>query len=289
MGRTLFLPTSLKIVASVGAAFVLWGLVLAYTSSPAHAATTYIVDRTDDPDLSTTPTAGACTATANDCSLRGAITAANANAGDDTIDLLGVSGTVNLTGVLPDLSTNIKIEGPGADKLTVRRDSGGDYRIFHTTSVVFISGLTISNGKTADTGGGIFSDEGSLTVTDSTVSGNSAGFIGGGIANNIGGTLTITDSTVSGNSVTSAGSLGGGVSSDHGPLTLTGSTVRGNTADDGGGGIFSFTNLSGQTTTITNSTISGNTTTKRGGGGVYNSRGLTVIEHSTITNNTAPD
>jgi len=62
--------------------------------------------------------------------------------------LLGVSGTVNLTGALPDLSTNIKIEGPGADKLTVRRDSGGDYRIFHTTSgsVVSISGITMSNG-----------------------------------------------------------------------------------------------------------------------------------------------
>jgi hypothetical protein len=40
MGRTLFLPTSLKIVAAVGAAFVLWGLVLALTSSPARAEAT---------------------------------------------------------------------------------------------------------------------------------------------------------------------------------------------------------------------------------------------------------
>ena len=44
------------------------------------------------------------------------------------------------------------------------------------------------------------------------------------------------------------------------------------------------------TTTITNSTISGNGVTGDGAvGGVYNSSGLTVIEHSTITNNTAPD
>jgi hypothetical protein len=39
MGRTLFLPTSLKIVAAVGAAFVLWGLLLAYSAGPAYAAT----------------------------------------------------------------------------------------------------------------------------------------------------------------------------------------------------------------------------------------------------------
>jgi hypothetical protein len=86
MPRTAIHP--LKILATVGAAFVLWGLVLALTSSPAQAATTYTVDRTDDPDLTTTPTAGACTAAANDCSLRGAISAANANAGDDTIDFI---------------------------------------------------------------------------------------------------------------------------------------------------------------------------------------------------------
>src|ERR687893_165198 len=34
MGRTLFLPTSFKIVAALGAAFVLWGLVLAALCAP---------------------------------------------------------------------------------------------------------------------------------------------------------------------------------------------------------------------------------------------------------------
>ena len=167
---------------------------------------TVMVDRTDDPDLSTTPSAGACTLAANDCSLRGAIEAANANADDDKIYLLGVSGTVNLTKALPDLESNTEIEGPGADQLTVRRDeTTGDYRIFTVTSgsVVSISGITISGGSAtgispSNRGGGIFNPSGAtLTISGSTISENSAKD-GGGIFNN--GTLTVSGSTISGNS-----------------------------------------------------------------------------------------
>ena len=48
----------------------------------AHAQATFVVDRTDDD-----ATATACTAAPNDCSLRGAIIAANALAGSDAITL----------------------------------------------------------------------------------------------------------------------------------------------------------------------------------------------------------
>src|SRR5215203_3746228 len=80
-------------------------------------------------------------------------------------------------------------------------------------------------------------------------------------------------------------------------LKLTGSTITDNSTDgDGGGGIFSNTDIPDTdptndpdtTTTITNSTISGNSSTLPGGG-VLNNDGLTVIENSTITNNTAPN
>ena len=54
-------------------------IALVLTAKPAHAATTFTVDRSDDPDFVTTPTADDCTVAANDCSLRGAITAANSN------------------------------------------------------------------------------------------------------------------------------------------------------------------------------------------------------------------
>jgi predicted outer membrane repeat protein len=62
--------------------------------------------------------------------------------------------------------------------------------------------------------------------------------------------------------------------------------VSGNSANRGGG-IYSSTAVSVGRTTITNSTISGNSATG-GGGGVYNADGLSVIEYSTITDNTAP-
>jgi hypothetical protein len=52
------------------------------TARAAHASTTFTVDRTDDPDPAT---AKACTEAPSDCSLRGAIVAANAVAGEDDI------------------------------------------------------------------------------------------------------------------------------------------------------------------------------------------------------------
>ncbi len=51
----------------------------------------------------------------------------------------------------------------------------------------------------ANTGGGIFNINGTLTVTSSTLSGNSATNSGGGIYN-VAARLTVTNSTLSGNS-----------------------------------------------------------------------------------------
>ncbi len=235
-------------------------VMMVVLASPAQAAIITVNSTADVAD----PADGECT-------LREAITAANtdtasgtatgecaAGSGDDGINI-GLTGTVNLTGALPDLSTNLVIAGPGADEFTVRRDTGGDYRIFLVSSgtQVSISGMTISGGNV------------------------SSGIGGGGILIN-GGTLTITSSTISGNSA----DQGGGIFNQGGTLTITSSTISGNSANIGGG-VFSNTDLSGPKTTITNSTISGNTATSRGGG-FFNFDGLSVIEHSTITNNTAP-
>lgn len=68
------------------------------------------------------------------------------------------------------------------------------------------------------------------------------------------------------------------------------STISGNTAESGG--IYSSTHhydFTSSKTTITNPTISGNAATSSNGhgGGVYNIFGLTEIENSTITDNTA--
>src|SRR5262249_26849396 len=68
-------------------------------------------------------------------SLRWAITQANTMPGDDLINFqAGLSGTIQLAGALPNLSSNIDLQGPGASRLTVRRHTGGDYGIFTVAS-----------------------------------------------------------------------------------------------------------------------------------------------------------
>jgi FG-GAP-like repeat/FG-GAP repeat len=139
-----------------------------------------------------------------------------------------------------------------------------------------------------------FLDGGTVTITNSVVRNNSAGQgsgppspfpcgYGGGISNY--GPMSITNSTISGNT---AGLHGGGIDHSHGTLTMSNSTVSANSAtginggqpEGWGGGI-----ANGYMMTITNSTISGNSSTFSGGGvghGIF-----TKITHSTISGNTA--
>src|SRR6516225_5178402 len=96
----------------------------------------------------------------------------------------------------------------------------------------------------------------------------------GNIAN--GGMLTLTNSTVSGNSI---GARGGGISNG-GPATVIGCTISGNSATSEGGGI-----SNGGSLIISNSTISGNHA-RFDGGGIFNWPSGTVnIMSSTITTN----
>ena len=83
-------------------------------------------------------------------------------------------------------------------------------------------------------GAGGSTSSGKLTVADSTVSGNTASYVGGGIVNH--GTLIVDDSTVSDN----ASYGGGGIDSEFATLTVTNSTLAGNTAAQDGGGIYIY-------------------------------------------------
>src|SRR5262249_50268281 len=116
-----------------------------------------------------------------DGSLRAAISAAEANPGADVIQFASrVHGTITLTTGELAIRSDLTIDGPGADRLTV---SGNDAsRVFDvvgggdaTTEIhVAIAGLTVAHGR-ADVGGGIrdsgFSD---LTIAHVTLSANLA-------------------------------------------------------------------------------------------------------------------
>lgn len=165
--------------------------------------------------------------------------------------------------------------------------SGGG--IYNAGGTVTISDVVVTgNAATGDGtngGGGIYNGFGSLMIHDSEISSNlSAGQgYGGGIFASSGGTVAITDSTVSGN--TAAYYVGG--INNLGWMSIDGSTVSGNTTQRNfGGGI---QNHNG-TLTITDSTISGNSASGSGntvkGGGLYN-RGSTTITNSTLYGNSA--
>jgi hypothetical protein len=116
------------------------------------------------------------------------------------------------------LLKSVTILGPGPTNLTVR--GNGSSRVFNIGAGVSctLAGLTITNGRgNGGFGGGIDNEGDSLTVSNCTISGNSATDYGGGIFNNAG-TLTVQNSTLSGNSATNGG---GGIYLNSGTLTVS--------------------------------------------------------------------
>jgi len=122
---------------------------------------------------------------------------------------------------------------------------------------------------------------------------NSTRGLGGGAVNNSG-TMSISGSTFTGNSATAAFGVGGAVSSftnSPNQLTIAGSLITGNSAAADGGGV--STAFSG-TANITNSTVSNNTAnsdnnTSGSGGGLYfrSDAGTVTVSGSTINGNQA--
>ena len=223
------------------------------------------------------------------CTLHEAIIAANtdtasgatlgecaAGSSSDVITF-SVAGTITLASGLPAITSDVTIDGAAA--ITV--NGATSFRPFTITGgTVGLSGLAIVNGRsTADDGGGIKVNAATLTVSNSTISGNAAaaGFRGGGIWQ-FGGTLLVTGSTISGN----AAPGGAGITSIDVDLTVENSTISGNTATLFGGGLYH----NGGSATVTNSTISGNAGGTIGGGGIYNQGDITLT-NSTISGNSA--
>jgi hypothetical protein len=164
-----------------------------------------------------------------------------------------------------------------AERASNSSRGGGIYN--DVTGTLTINDSTIS-GNTAiaspGSGGGIY-NYGTLTINDSTISGNNVGgyfpSYGGGIGNDVRGTLTINNSTISGNSVRNIRSFGGGVANS-GTVAISNSTVNGNSGGTWGGGV-----ANSGTVAISNSTLSGNSA--HTGGGIY---GTATLQNSIVAN-----
>jgi hypothetical protein len=212
-------------------------------------------------------------------SLRQAILDANSNPGADLITFdSSLSGEIiNLTSGQLEITDDLTIEGLGEDELTIDGDGNtpvlqvddGDATNFIE---VTLSGLTVGGSNS-----GIFNNE-NLTLSNSTISGNSSLESAGGIINY--GTLTLNNSTVSDNF--SEYSVGGGIK-NNGIATLNNSTVSYNYGGFGGGGINNYGTL-----TLANSSVSGNSSSSYGGiGGGISNLGTLTLTNSTISSNYA--
>src|SRR5713101_3060417 len=230
-----------------------------------------------------------CTSPTTPCkTIRHAISLA---ASGDTIRVAAAIYTENFT-----LGKSLNILGAGASTTII---DGGGVRtvvtISNTSAHVTLSKLTIRNGK-ATSGGGI-NNSGTLTLTNSTVSGNwapipcihffvfceiSAGTAsGGGIYNS--GALIITNSagTACSTSLNCRVGTGGAFYSFGGAVTLDNSTVTGSSAyrcsGTCGGAGGAIVNGSGNVA-VNNSTVSGNSA-----GGIFNS-GTATLQNSIVSN-----
>ena len=224
-------------------------------------------------------------------SLRWAI--ANAPSGSTITFDPSLRGIIRLTSDDLNIGRDLTIRGPGAGMLSISGGKSGHIvRVVQGASVT-ISGLTFKDSNR-------FENNGTLTLSNSTVSGNNDGGIG-----NDGGRLTLSNSTVSGNTASSGGGIfnnsmltlsnstvsgnnGGGIY-NVGTLTLSNSTISGNRAIgqfNSGGGIANF---DGGRLTLSNSTVSGNTATGPNsvGGGIFNLDGTVTLSNSTVSGNIA--
>jgi hypothetical protein len=184
---------------------------------------------------------------------------ANAATGDIVQFAPNLSGGTITLGQTLDINKELSIQGP-LNGITV---NGGGNRVFkiEAGNSVSIDDLTITGGVAPSPGGGGGIDNlGFLSLTNSTVTGNSA-HDGGGIFNEIGGTMTMTDDTVNNNVAASAG---GGVANT-GTLTITNCTIAANVAHLGGG-IANAGVLKIGSSTVASNTVTGGAAD---GGGIF--------------------
>ena len=229
----------------------------------------------------------------SDCSLREAIGAANAAAGDDTVAfskaIFSTPATIVLS--LGEMTIGINglvtIHGPGADLLTLDGNQLSRIMTVGPGAAASVDGITFTRGNGAGAlntgrGGALYVAGGTATVSNSVFNANTAS--NGGAFNNAASgtpaTATYINCVFSNNSSTSTGGAGQNFSTS--ALTIYNSTFTGNSGGTttGGGAL----QANGQVR-ITNSTFSGNTATAGSGGAIQSNGSLLLLTNVTIVGN----
>ena len=210
------------------------------------------------------------------------------------LDAVGDGGTVNVTDDLQSdgaglygenvvIDKNVTVRSTEGDPTAVVVDGGGAGSVFTLgTFTIGLESLTIQNGSHGGEGGGINSEGGVLTVSNSIIKNNASFGVlsghGGGVHLG-GGTASFTNVVMSGNTSTFA--AGGLYIAGTASATLTDSMIVGNSARIAGG-----IHNDGGTLNVVRGLIDGNSASQRAGG-IENLGGSLTIEGTTLSNNEA--
>ena len=293
-------------------------LALTAFSSNVTAATFVVNDTGDAVDAS--PGDGICATAGAVCTLRAAISEANAFAGSDVITLPAGTYTTTIAGTNEDVNANgdyditsaITINGAGSGTTIIQANAApatGTERVFHIVTTagvtVDINNVTVRNGNAtgSTSGGGISMTVASILnltnviLTNNRVApptGNNA--FGGGMIITAG-TVTLTGCTVSNNAAvavtpsTTVFGFAGGIYNQQATLNIINSTVSGNTSTAFHGGIRTLASTTAAATTnITNSSVINNIAqglngvgAEGEGGGITNIAGAAFAATTNIT------
>ncbi|HKP30398.1 MAG TPA: PxKF domain-containing protein [Gemmatimonadales bacterium] len=158
------------------------------------------------------------------------------------------TGTTTMSGIT---IANGRTFGDGVDYNGV----GGGVLNLATLTLSYVTVRDNDSRGFSSHGGGI-GNRGTILVVNSSITGNAANFSGAGISS-VGGTMTVSNSTISGNILDqpAASTAGGGIDVIGGAVTLAYSTVTGNTDVNAHAGGLS---VNGGTLTAIGSLIAGN-------------------------------
>lgn len=269
------IPNYQKTLYQIGSSLILLIIAGIFTARPAYAASFTV----------------ACNDIAG---LIAAINTANSNGEADTITLANnctytlatadnsANGPSGLPAIAVDSGNLLTINGNGA---TLTRGTGTNFRFFYILSGanLALQNLSLTTGNPGANPGGAIFNQGTLSLVQVTIQGNTA-TQGGGIKNDTGATLTIDRSTINNNLAVLVPGKGGAIYNG-GTMTLVNSTISSNTAQDDGAGMEVGATSN---TTIINSTIAFNITqgSPGEGGAIFNFGGAPVaVRNSILANN----
>jgi hypothetical protein len=159
--------------------------------------------------------------------------------------------------VLPAAGASVAITGLTITGGNGANGGGGGVHLA-TAAILTLGGVEVSgNTSAADVGGGVRQDDvgSALIIFNSTIANNSTVTNNGGGVEVLNGSATITNTTISGNTAGGVAVNGGGVRITAGSLLLRNSTITGNSATNDGGGI---SIVSGVPVTLSSTIVAGN-------------------------------